>query len=172
MTKTFDPTSGISTIKRLQCWLFRSRNIAAFCISLILLSQPAYAGGKGVWQDQGNESEKSIVVQLLKIYGVVPTRISVMRFDGLGEATGAVLLFRASTDLDCDQRHSCWYVLLSSKSRDAPIVTTCEFQDGSLAHHFHADRSNFFTFDFTCSGGLMQIQISSGHFFVAVDPKR
>jgi hypothetical protein len=164
--------SNISTRKRPLCWICRFLQRAALCLSLILIGQPVGAVEQGLWQDQSDEPDKSKVVQLLKIYGVAPTRLSVMRFNGLREAIGDVLLFRASNDPDCVQRHSCWYVLLSSNSREVPIVTTCEFQDGSLPHHFHADSSSFFVFDFSCSGALMQIQISNGHFFVAVDPKR
>ena len=164
--------SNVSGKKRLLGWMCRSLQCAALCISFSLFCNAAGAGEQGVWQDQSSEADTAKVVRLLKTYGVVPIRVSAMRFSGLREAIGDVILFRASNVPDCVQQHSCWYVLLSSDSPDAPIVTTCEFQRGSLAHHFHEDRSNFFVFDFSCSGAPMQIQLSKGHFFVAADPKR
>jgi hypothetical protein len=145
---------------------------AVLYLSLILIWQPADAIELRMWQDLTNEADISKVVQLLKVYGVVPTRLLVIYFDGLRDAIGGVSLFRTSKDPDCVQQHTCWYVLMSDNFRDAPIVTACEFQGGSLAHHFHADRSNFFVFDFTCSGARMQIQMSNGHLFVAADPTR
>jgi hypothetical protein len=143
----------------------------ALCIFFVIIWQPVGAAEQDEWQDKSDGADTSKVVQLLKIYGVVPTRLSVKRFSGLREAIGGVTLFRASKDIDCVQQRSCWYVLLSNNSPDAPVVTTCEFQDGSLAHHFHEDKSNFFVFDFSCSGAPMQIQISHGHFFVVAAPK-
>jgi len=150
----------------------RSLQCAALCVYLASSGTAASAVEQDVWQEQGNGADTAKIVRLLKTYGVVPAHLSAMRFHGLGDAIGDVILFRASNDANCVRLHSCWYSLVSSNSRDAPIVTTCEFQHGSLAHHFHDDRSNFFVFDFSCSGSPMQIQVSNRHYLVAAGPKQ
>jgi hypothetical protein len=95
-----------------------------------------------------------------------------MRFRGIQGSIADVLLFRASDNSSCASNQSCYYILISSDSGEAPVVTRCELQQGSLTHHFHPDRSNFFVFDFRCSGAAMQIQVSKGHFLIAAGPSR
>jgi len=84
-----------------------------------------------------------------------------MRFEGLRDTIGDALLFRGSDEPTCASFSRCWYVLLPSEQAE-PLVTPCDFVEGSLAHHFNPDRSNFFVFDFLCSKTPMQIQVSNG----------
>jgi hypothetical protein len=89
-----------------------------------------------------------------------------MRFKGIRGAIDDVLLFRASDDPNCVSLKSCFYIFISD-APEGPLVTRCEFQQGSLTHHFHPDRSIFFVFDFSCGGTAMQVQISKDHTLIA-----
>jgi hypothetical protein len=127
---------------------------------------------QGAWQEYRDDAYSSKVGAVLKIYGVAPTHLYAMRFKGIQGAIDDVLLFRASDDSDCVSNKSCYYILISKASGEAPVVTRCEFRQGSLTHHFHRDGSNFFVFDFLCSGVAMQVQVSNGHFLVVAGPDR
>jgi hypothetical protein len=152
--------------------ILSSGRAVLLAIAVALLCTSASADEQDTWREYREGAYSAKIGALLQVYGVAPTYLSSMRFRGIQETIGDVLLFRASDNASCASNQSCYYILISSDSGEAPFVTRCEFQQGSLTHHFHPDRSNFFVFDFRCSGAAMQIQVSKGHFLIAAGPSR
>jgi hypothetical protein len=154
--------SRISGVRRLS-----GRFLHVLVVILVSICGRAMADEQSGWQELINDAYPQEVRKVLKVYGVTPTCLASMRFKGMGETIEDALLFRASDDSNCASASDCWYILLPNEHAQ-PIVTKCDFIQGSLPHHFNRDRSNFFVFDFSCSNTRMQIQVSKGQSFVVV----
>lgn len=91
-------------------------------------------------------------------------KISYLHFEVNGIAIGAVDLFRISEGQGC-REGSCYFVLFSSEMPNAPLITECQFKSGGYAHFFNPDGSNFWGFEFSCKETLLQVKVTSTHFF-------
>ena len=141
---------------------------AILIVLLVIFCGRAIADEQSGWQELSNDVYPPKILKVLAVHDIKPRYLASMRFRGLGQAIEDALLFRASDNSSCASSSSgCWYILLPNEHAE-PIVTSCDFLEGSLPHHFNRDRSNFFVFDFSCSNARMQIQVSKGQSLIAV----